>query len=266
MAASNDDQGYTERKVIVGLEERTALVTGGASGIGRAIALRLAKEGADIAVLDRNEAGARDVVAEICGFGRRATALGADVTKADELDAAFQKGRQALGPIQILVNAAGIADFAAFEEMTTERFDRMIDVNLRAVFLCCRLAVPDLKAAGWGRIVNLSSAAALNGGGGPGLAHYAAAKAGVIGLTKALAHELGPSGITVNAIAPGLIDTPLIRVAGAPAGLYDQVVARLPVRRIGQPEDIAAICAYLVSAEGGFCTGQVLSPNGGANM
>ncbi|MEI8358605.1 MAG: SDR family oxidoreductase, partial [Deltaproteobacteria bacterium] len=114
----------------------------------------------------------------------------------------------------------------------------------------------------WGRVVNVSSTAGLNGG-GPGLAHYAAAKAGVIGLTKSLAQEFGPAGITVNAIAPGLVDTPLIRGAGAPANLYDEVVRRLPVRRIGQPQDIAAACAYLISPEAGFCTGQVLSPNGG---
>jgi NAD(P)-dependent dehydrogenase (short-subunit alcohol dehydrogenase family) len=136
-------------------------------------------------------------------------------------------------------------------------------VHLKGTYLVCRAVVPAMIAAGSGRIVNISSAAGLNGG-GPGLAHYAAAKAGIIGLTKSLALELGPHGITVNAIAPGLVDTPLIRQAGAPADLYDAIVARIPVRRIGQPEDIAAACAYLAADEAAFCTGQVLSPNGGA--
>lgn len=250
----------------MGLEGRNALVTGGGSGIGRAIAHALARAGADVALFDANETAARAVREEIRAMGRRAAAYSVDVTRPEQIEAALQDVRRELGAVQILVNCAGIVDFVPLEEMTTDRFDRMIDVHLRGTFHCCRLVLADLKSAGWGRIVNISSAAALNGGGGPGLSHYAAAKAGVIGFTKALAHELGPAGITVNAIAPGLIDTPLIYGAGAPAGLYDQIVARLPVRRIGKPEDVAATCAYLVSNEGGFCTGQVLSPNGGANI
>ena len=244
---------------------RNAVVTGGASGIGRAIALRLARDGADVAVLDLQETAAEGVAREIHALGRRSIGVAADVTQTPTLEAAFARVRAELGPVHILVNSAGIADFAPLGEMSEERFDRMLDVHLRGTVRCCRLALPDLQAAGFGRIVNLSSAAALNGG-GPGLTHYAAAKAGIIGFTKALAHELGPAGITVNAIAPGLIDTPLIRTAGAPPGLYDAAVARLPVRRMGRPDDIAEACAYLVSDEAGFCTGQVLSPNGGAHM
>jgi 2-hydroxycyclohexanecarboxyl-CoA dehydrogenase len=118
--------------------------------------------------------------------------------------------------------------------------------------------------AGWGRIVNVASVAGLNGG-GPGLSHYAAAKAGIIGFTRAIAQELGPMGITANAIAPGLIDTPMIRTAGAPDSLYDAVIKRTPVKRLGQPEDIAVAAAFLVSEEAGFTTGQVLSPNGGVH-
>lgn len=247
------------------LEGRNALVTGGASGIGRAIALRLARDGADIAVLDLRPAPAAAVAHEITALGRRGLALGADVTDPAGITSAVARARDALGPIHVLVNCAGVADFVPFAELGEDRWTRMIDVLLNGTYRVTHAVCADMIAAGWGRIVNISSAAALNGG-GPGLAHYAAAKAGVLGFTKALAQELGPSGVTVNAIAPGLIDTPLIHAAGAPASLYDQVVARLPMRRIGQPEDIAAACGYLVSPEAGFITGQVISPNGGGNL
>jgi len=244
---------------------RNALITGGASGIGRAIALRLARDGTDVAVLDRHVGGAQAVADEIARTGRRALAAEVDVADTASVARAVADVRATLGPIHVVVNSAGIADFAPLAELAEERWLRMLDVHLNGTYRVTRAAFADMVAAGWGRIVNVASAAALNGG-GPGLAHYAAAKAGIIGFTRALAHELGPSGITVNAIAPGLVDTPLIHGAGAPAGLYDAAVARLPVRRIGQPQDIAAACAYLVSEEGGFCTGQVLSPNGGAVM
>jgi 2-hydroxycyclohexanecarboxyl-CoA dehydrogenase len=245
------------------LEKRMAFVTGGASGIGRAIALRLAREGAAVAIADKNGAAAEAVAAEIRSGDRRAAAISIDVSDGASVAVAVEAARKALGPIGICVNSAGIADFVGFTDLDEERFDRMIAVHLKGTYLVCRAVVPDMIAAKWGRLVNVSSAAGLNGG-GPGLAHYAAAKAGILGLTKALALELGPKGITANAIAPGLIDTPLIRQAGAPANLYDAVVARLPVQRIGQPDDIAAACAYLASEEASFCTGQVLSPNGGA--
>jgi len=241
---------------------RVALVTGGGSGIGRSIALRLAAAGASVGVLDLHADAAEAVAREIRDRGGRALAVSADVADAHAVAAAAARVRGELGAPAILVNSAGIAGFQPFPALSEEAFDRMVAVHLKGTFLVCREVVPAMADAGWGRVVNLSSTAALNGG-GPGLAHYAAAKAGVIGLTKSLAQEFGPRGVTVNAIAPGLIDTPLIRVAGAPAGLYDEVVRRLPVRRIGRPEDVAAACAYLVSEEAGFCTGQVISPNGG---
>jgi 2-hydroxycyclohexanecarboxyl-CoA dehydrogenase len=242
---------------------RIALVTGGGSGIGRAIALRLAQGGTDVAILDLNPEGAEMVAGEVRGAGRHALAVQVDVSAASSVAAAVARAAGELGRIDVCVNSAGIADFTAFTDLDEARFDRMIAVHLKGTYLVCRAVVPDMIAAHSGRIINISSAAGLNGG-GPGLAHYAAAKAGIIGLTKSLAQELGPHGITVNAIAPGLIDTPLIRQAGAPADLYDAIVARIPVRRIGRPEDIASACAYLASEEGSFCTGQVLSPNGGA--
>ena len=242
---------------------RVALVTGGGSGIGRAIALKLAQGGSDIAVLDLNAAAATTVADEVRSAGRSALAVPVDVADATSVAAAVARATAEVGRIEVCVNSAGIADFTAFTDLDEARFDRMVAVHLKGTYLVCRAVVPGMLAARSGRIVNISSAAGLNGG-GPGLAHYAAAKAGVIGLTKSLALELGPHGITVNAIAPGLIDTPLIRQAGAPADLYDAIVARIPVRRIGRPDDIAAACAYLASEEAAFCTGQVLSPNGGA--
>lgn len=247
------------------LDGRNAIVTGGASGIGRAIALELARCGADVAVLDLRAEPAAEVACAIARLGRRSIALEVDVASPRSVEEAVSRARRELGPCHILVNSAGIADFVPFAELGEERWQRMLEVHLNGTYRMTRAVVADMTAAGWGRIVNIASAAALNGG-GPGLAHYAAAKAGILGFTKALAQELGPSGVTVNAIAPGLIDTPLIRGAGAPEGLYDQVVARLPVRRIGRPEDVAAACSYLVSEEASFCTGQVLSPNGGGNL
>jgi NAD(P)-dependent dehydrogenase (short-subunit alcohol dehydrogenase family) len=162
------------------------------------------------------------------------------------------------------VNDAGIADLTPFVEMSEERWDRMIAVHLKGAFNCTRAVLGDMVAAGWGRIVNISSVAGLRGG--PGLTHYSAAKAGIIGLTKALAAEVGRSGITVNAIAPGLIDTPLLTGSGMPEAIIQAIVQQAPVGRIGTPDDIAAACAYLVSEEASFTTGQVLSPNGGGHL
>jgi NAD(P)-dependent dehydrogenase (short-subunit alcohol dehydrogenase family) len=171
----------------------------------------------------------------------------------------------ALGPVHILVNVAGIGAFAPLLEIRQEDWDRMIAVHLTGTFNCTRAIVPDMLAAGWGRVVNIGSVAGLNGG-GPGLSHYAAAKGGIIAFTKAVAHELGPSGITVNCIAPGLIDTPMVRGAMVSPELRTRAIEGAPVRRIGAPEDIAAACAYLVAEDAGFLTGQVISPNGGRYM
>src|SRR5437899_198146 len=170
-------------------------------------------------------------------------------------------GPAALGPVHILVNDAGIAGLVPLREMTEDEWDRMIAVHLKGAFNCTRALLGDMAAAGWGRVVNVSSVAGLRGA--PQLVHYSAAKAGLIGFTKALAAEVGPLGITVNAIAPGLIDTPLLKRSGWPDGLTQAIVAQNPIKRIGTAEDIAAACAYLVSEGASFTTGQVLSPNGG---
>jgi len=249
----------------MGISGRNAVVTGGASGIGRAIAVRLARDGADVAVLDLDSAGGRVATGEIAALGRRAIAVEADVASAASVAAAAERVRRELGPVHILVNDAGIASFVPFLELREADWDRMIAVHLKGTFNCTRAFLPDMTAAGWGRVVNVASVAGLNGG-GPGLTHYAAAKAGIIGLTKTLASEFGQAGVTVNAIAPGLIDTPLLDRSGMPEPIRRMIVERAPIRRIGAPEDIAAACAFLVSEEASFVTGQVVSPNGGGWM
>jgi 2-hydroxycyclohexanecarboxyl-CoA dehydrogenase len=247
------------------LEGKKAFVTGGASGIGRGICLRLAAMGVDVAVADINRAGAEAVAREIEARGRKALALETDVSRSASVRAAVDAVHDKLGRVQILVNDAGIADVVPIFEMSEERWDRMVGVHLKGTFNCTRALVSDLIDAGWGRIVNISSVAGINGG-GSGLSHYSAAKAGIIGFTKSIAHDLGPKGITANVIAPGLIDTPMTRQGVVPDQLFAATAQNAPVRRVGAPEDIAAACAYLVSEDAGFITGQVISPNGGRMM
>lgn len=243
---------------------RNAVVTGGGSGIGRAIAARLASDGNDVAVLDINTAGAEETAATIRELGRRAVAVDVDVSHSGAVSQAFAQARSSLGALQILVNVAGIGEFAPFTDMSEEQWDRMLAVHLKGTFNCTKAGIADM-ASGWGRVVNVASVAGLNGG-GPGLAHYSAAKGGIIGFTKALAHELGPMGITVNAIAPGLIDTPMIRDSGVAQAIIQYTKERTPMRRVGTPADVAAACAYLVAEDASYITGQIISPNGGAYM
>ena len=250
------------------LSGKNAVVTGGASGIGRGICLRLAREGANVAILDLNLAGAEKVAAEVTALGRKAVACQVDVVNRAQVDAAIEGVRQQLGPVHILVNDAGIGKFVLLAEMSEEAWDEMIAIHLKGTFNCTKAVVQDMVNAKWGRIMSISSTAGL--GGAAGLVHYSAAKAGIVGFTKALAQELGPIGITVNAIAPGLIDTPILRVDGAITQrmqrFIDMTVKHSPVRRAGVPDDIAAACAYLASEEASFFTGQVMSPNGGMYM
>jgi 2-hydroxycyclohexanecarboxyl-CoA dehydrogenase len=242
-----------------------SIVTGGASGIGRAIALRLARNGGDVAILDVDVAGAERVAREVTALGRRALAVETDVATAASVGGAVERVRRELAPVGILVNAAGIASFVPLLQMAEETWDRLIAVHLKGAFNCTRAVLPDMIAARWGRVVSIASVAGLNGG-GPGLAHYAAAKAGIIGFTKAVALETAGFGVTVNAIAPGLIDTPLLDRSGMPREVRERIVQQMPVGRIGVPDDIAAACAYLVSEDASFVTGQVLSPNGGGHL
>jgi 2-hydroxycyclohexanecarboxyl-CoA dehydrogenase len=232
---------------------KTAVVTGGGSGIGLAIAQRLSADGYHVATLDLRPSAT--------GF-----AHAADVTDRAQVDEALTAVRARLGPVTILVNAAGMEGYKRFANLTFATWQRIIDVNLNGVFHCVQAVLPDMLEAGWGRIVNISSSSAQSGQ--PFMAHYVAAKSAVNGLTKSLALELGPSGITVNAIPPGFIDTPMLRRAETAerlGGTVEEHIQRTPVRRVGRPEDIAATCAFLVSEEAGYLTGQLIGVNGGRN-
>ncbi|HET6950842.1 MAG TPA: SDR family NAD(P)-dependent oxidoreductase [Acidimicrobiales bacterium] len=248
-------------------EKRTAIVTGGGSGMGRAIVHRLARDGFAPAIVDLDTEAAERVAEEVAKEGHEALAVGGvDVSDRAQVDGAVQRVRDALGPVLVLVNNAGITGFKDFLSITDEKWDRVMAVNLNGPFYCTQAVLPDMIAAGWGRIVNISSSSAQ--GGQPYMVHYVASKAGVIGMTKALALEFGPKGVTVNTIPPGFIDTPMLRVSeerGMLGGSVEHHAALTPVRRAGRPEDIAAACSFLVSDEAGYVTGQVIGVNGGRN-
>jgi NAD(P)-dependent dehydrogenase (short-subunit alcohol dehydrogenase family) len=246
------------------LAGRTAVVTGGASGIGRACAIGLARAGARVAVLDVNGPAADAAAEALRALGADAIAVACDVTQSERVTAAAAAVRAALGPPGVLVNSHGISGFGTLPTLAEAEWLRMVDVHLHGVFRTCTAFVGDMLAAGWGRIVNVSSVGGLRGG--PMLVHYAAAKAGVIGFTKALAIDVGPRGVTVNVIAPGLVDTPMLRASGLSDEVRRATIAQMPIRRLGTPEDVAAACLFLVSEEAGWFTGQVLSPNGGGHL
>lgn len=246
--------------------ERVAVVTGGASGIGLGIARRLAGDGTRVAVFDLDRSAAQAAADKITADGGMAMAAAVDVADRASIEAGLAEVRARFGLVTILVTAAGKDGFKKFRNITAEAWDRIIAVNLTGTFHCCQAVVPDMVDAGWGRIVTISSSSAHSGQ--PFMTHYVASKAGVIGFTKALALELGPEGITVNTIPPGFIDTPMTR-RNEELGLFGDSVethaSRTPVRRVGVPEDIAAACAFLVSDEAGYITGQVIGVNGGRN-
>ncbi len=245
---------------------RVAIVTGGGSGIGLAIAQRLAADGDPVAVFDRDAESARAAAAKIDADGGTAMGVTVDVTDRAGIDASVDEVRDQLGRPTILVNSAGLDGFGSFLSITAEQWGRILAVNLTGTFDCCQAVVPDMVEEGWGRIVNISSSSAQ--GGQQYMTHYVASKAGVIGFTKALALELGPKGITVNTIPPGFIDTPMLRKNEEKGRLgpgVEDAIARTPVRRIGQATDIAAACAFLVSDEASYVTGQVIGVNGGRN-
>jgi 2-hydroxycyclohexanecarboxyl-CoA dehydrogenase len=238
---------------------RVAVVTGAASGMGRAIAERLASSEHRVALLDL-DAEVTQAADDIEG---RTFAQKVDVTDRAAVDDAFAKVRSEFGPVEILVTSAGFDEFCSFTDITADAWERMLAVNLTGTFNCIQSAIPDMLVANWGRIVTISSSSAQSGA--ARMAHYVASKGGVLGLTKALAVEYAPNGITVNTIPPGFIDTPMARRAEARGDLpsIDAVAQRTPVRRAGTPEDIAAACAFLCSDEAGYITGQQINVNGG---
>ncbi len=242
---------------------RVAVVTGAFGGIGAAVARALAEAGAHVALLDSRpaESGAA-AAAAVEAAGRRAAVIAADVASETSVESAFQEIRRRLGEPGILVNNAGITDDAILWRMSTASWRRVLDVNLTGPFLMMRAAIPAMRAAGWGRIVNVASINAERGKAGQ--ANYAASKAGLIALTRTAARELGPRGITVNAVAPGFIETPM--TAALPEAIRRRAVEESALGRLGKPEDVAAAIVFLSSEAAGHVTGQVLRVDGGQLM
>lgn len=245
---------------------RVAVVTGGASGIGEATCHELGRRGHRVAVLDINGEAAQRVAADLAAGGVVATGIEVDVRNRPGVEHAFATVREQLGPVAVLVTSAGKAAFSPFADITVDSWAEIIDINLTGTFHCCQVALPDMVAARWGRIVMISSSSAQRGS--PRMAHYAAAKGGVIVLTKSLANEYAPHGITVNNVPPSSIDTPMSRQSQAAGrlGTPEQLAKLIPLGHMGSPDDIAAAVGFLCSDEAGFITGQVLGVNGGAVM
>ena len=242
---------------------RVAVVTGAASGIGLGVANRLAADGIAVALLDLDGTGVTHATDALTGAGRSAVGYEVDVADRGDLERVFADVREKLGPITILVTSAGIESFDAVADITPEKWDRLLAVNLTGTFTCMQLAVPDMTAEGWGRIVTISSSSAQSGA--PHMAHYVASKGGVIGLTKAFAREFAGQGITVNTIPPTIVDTPMARNAAGVGNVpsIDVMGRMVPTGRAGTPDDIAATCAFLCSDEASYITGQLIGVNGG---
>ena len=249
-------------------QDRTVIVTGAGSarGIGRAACLRLAAAGWSVAALDLEE-GAAQETAELAARanGGQAVGLACDVTKSAQVDAAVSAVESDLPPVAALVNNAGITAPTRFLDIEEEEWDRIFDVNVRGTYLATRRVLPGLVDRGYGRIVNLSSVSAVRGGGVFGGSHYSAAKAAVLGLTRALAREAGPSGVTCNALAPGLIGTD-ITAGKLSLERQEQILADVPVRRQGTVGEVASMIVYLCSEDAGYVTGATLDINGGSHI
>lgn len=243
-----------------------AVVTGGASGMGEATCHELGRRGHKVAVLDINGDAAQRVSEDLGASGGSALGVAADVSDRRALEEAFGKVRTELGPVHILVTSAGVVDFCPFADISPQSWGRIIDVNLTGTFHCCQLALPDMVEAQWGRIVMISSSSAQRGS--PGMAHYAASKGALLSLTRSLAREYAPMGITVNNIPPSGIDTPMQRQSQAEGHLRSdqEMAANIPLGHLGTGADIAAAVGFLCSDEAGFITGQTLGVNGGAVM
>lgn len=232
--------------------------------MGKATSLRFARDGHAVGVLDIDGAGAEAVTSQIIAAGGKAIALKCDLGDRAQIEAAVAQTRAQLGPVTIVVNNAALESFAPVAEVTEDDWDRLMAVNLKGAFVLVQTVLPDMVAAGWGRVVNVSAFGAQIGA--PNMALYTATKGGVISMTRSMAVELGRQGITVNSVSPGFIDTPMARRAidgdlfPVP---YEQIIASYPIPRLGKPEEIAAACAYFVSEDAGYVTGQLLGVNGG---
>jgi 2-hydroxycyclohexanecarboxyl-CoA dehydrogenase len=242
---------------------KTALVTGAAAGIGRACSLRLAREGIAVGVLDLNLDGCKQVVAEIQAAGGKAIALQGSIADRSQITAAVNTLREAFGPVTIVVNNAGISNFISFEELTENDWHKMMEINVIGTFIVTQVCLPDMKAAKWGRVVNISSSSAQSGS--VDQVHYSASKGAVISMTRSLAQALGPYGVTVNNIPPGSVMQTIMSEANRSRFTMppEKLAQSLPVRRLGIPDDIANACAWLCSEDTGYVTGQTIGVNGG---
>jgi 2-hydroxycyclohexanecarboxyl-CoA dehydrogenase len=244
--------------------KRTAFVTGGASGIGLSICQHLARAGHSVAVADYNGAGAEVAAKEIRNRGGQAIAIPVDVSDRDQVDQAVAAARGEFGPIQILVTSAAVSRREPFETVSSASWAQVLAVNLTGTFNCAQAVIGDMTEAGWGRMVLISSSSAQRGG--PGMTHYAASKGGVIAFGKTLALEFAKRGVTINNIAPSVVETPMVEQQRAAGNVpsAEKMAAGVPVGRMGTGDDIAAACMYLVSEEASYITGQTVSVNGGS--
>lgn len=241
------------------LKDKVAIVTGSARGLGKSMVLKMVAEGAKVVVTDINEEACQVVKAEIEAAGGTALAVKCDVTNREQVAALVEQTVAAFGKLDILVNNAGITRDAQMAKMTDENWDAVMNTNLKSMFICSQLASVPMVQQGYGRIINISSIAGQEGNFGQ--TNYSAAKAGAIGFTKTLCRELGRKGVTANVVAPGFIMSEMS--AAIPEKIKEQLIARIPLNRAGQPEEIAAAVVFLASDEASFITGQVLSVNGG---
>ena len=243
------------------LKGKTAIITGSGRGIGRAIALAMAAQGANIVVNDVNMESADEVVAEIEAMGRQAIAVKADVTAEEQVLAMVEACINRFGKLDILVNNAGIIQTAPVTEIDGKDWDRVMEVNLKGVFLCCKAVLAPMKAQHGGKIVNIASVAGKRGGGLLGNSCYSASIGGVIAFTKSLARESGPFGINVNAITPAFTDTEMTRSIAPDKKEF--IIKMLPLGRVGQPADIAGAVCFLASSMSDYMTGEIMDVDGG---
>ncbi len=253
--------------MLFNLKGRTAIVTGAGSkrGIGRSIALALAEQGADVVICDMNLEGAKETAAEVASKGVKSLALQCNVIVESEIAAVVKQTVETFGKIDILVNNAGITQPVKVLDMTEADWDRVVDVNMKSTFLCSKAVLPNMIANKYGRIVNMSSVSAKRGGGVFGGAHYSAAKSGILAFGKALSREVAPEGITINAIAPGIVATD-IRGGVEDEETQKKMTSDIPCRRMGTPLDVAAAVCFLASTEAGYITGEEIDVNGGSHM
>jgi len=241
---------------------QVGIITGGTRGIGKAVAQGLAQKGVNVVVAARTLAAAHEVAASLSQQGVTAIGMKLDVSNAEEVEKVFEATRKEFGRIDILVNNAGITKDGLLMRMREDAWDAVMDINLKGVFLCSREAIKDMTRQRYGRIINLSSVAAFMGN--PGQANYSASKAGIVGFTKTVAREYAVRGVTVNAVAPGFIETAMTDVL--PANIKDEMKKMIPLGRFGTVDDVAQAVVFLASPDAGYITGQVIHVNGGMYM